>query len=72
MSKVRIFFQMIKFEHSIFALPFAYLGLVLASDGFPTLPIFLAVTLAMISARFIGVLLHSHQRRRHRRALTAR
>jgi 4-hydroxybenzoate polyprenyltransferase len=30
MSKLRTFLEMIKFEHTIFALPFAYLGMVLA------------------------------------------
>ncbi len=30
MSKIRTFLEMIKFEHTIFALPFAYLGMVLA------------------------------------------
>ncbi|RME82783.1 MAG: 4-hydroxybenzoate octaprenyltransferase, partial [Caldilineae bacterium] len=30
MTKVRVFLEMIKFEHTIFALPFAYLGMVLA------------------------------------------
>ena len=27
---------MIKFEHTLFALPFAFLGAVLAAEGFPT------------------------------------
>jgi len=58
MSKIKEFFEMIKFEHSIFALPFAYLGLILASNGLPTLPIFLAVTLAMVSARTFGMTLN--------------
>jgi 4-hydroxybenzoate polyprenyltransferase len=57
-SKVKVFFEMIKFEHSIFALPFAYLGMVLASNGLPTLPIFIAVTLAMVSARTFGMTLN--------------
>jgi 4-hydroxybenzoate polyprenyltransferase len=30
MRKVRIFLEMVRFEHTIFALPFAYLGMVLA------------------------------------------
>ncbi len=30
MSKLRVFLEMIKFEHTIFALPFAYIGMVLA------------------------------------------
>ena len=27
---------MIKFEHTLFALPFAFLGAILAADGLPT------------------------------------
>ncbi len=41
----------IKVEHTIFALPFAYLGLVLAHQGWPGLTPFLLVTLAMVGAR---------------------
>lgn len=51
MSKVKVFLEMIKFEHTLFALPFAYLGAFLASDGFPTLEKFVWITLAMIGAR---------------------
>ena len=35
LQRVRIFLEMIKFEHSIFALPFAYLGLFLAAAAGP-------------------------------------
>jgi len=38
-------------EHTIFALPFAYLGLFLAADGWPGWSPFLWVTLAMAGAR---------------------
>lgn len=41
----------IVFEHTIFALPFAYLGLFLAADGWPGWSPFLWVTLAMVGAR---------------------
>ncbi|WP_425800536.1 UbiA-like polyprenyltransferase [Desulfitobacterium sp. Sab5] len=51
MSKVKTFLEMIKFEHTLFALPFAYLGAFLASKGFPTLEKFIWITLAMIGAR---------------------
>ncbi|HEY4723283.1 MAG TPA: 4-hydroxybenzoate octaprenyltransferase, partial [Anaerolineae bacterium] len=33
MHQVRAFLDLIKFEHTIFALPFAYLGMVLAAHG---------------------------------------
>lgn len=42
---------MIKFEHTLFALPFAFLGAVLAADGLPTWPQLLWITLAMVGAR---------------------
>jgi len=41
----------IKWEHTIFALPFAYLGAVLAAGGLPPLDALLWITLAMIGAR---------------------
>jgi 4-hydroxybenzoate polyprenyltransferase len=43
--------EMIKIEHTLFALPFAFLGAVLAARGLPTLPQVLWITLAMVGAR---------------------
>ncbi len=57
-SKVKVFFHLIKFEHSIFALPFAYLGLFLAANGIPRLSVFIWVTIAMISIRTAGMCLN--------------
>ena len=51
MHKLKVFFEMIKFEHTIFALPFAYLGAFLAANGFPSLMKLFWITLAMIGAR---------------------
>lgn len=51
MNKLKVFLQMIKFEHTIFALPFAYLGAFLAAGGCPTGRQFLFITLAMVGAR---------------------
>jgi hypothetical protein len=45
------FLKDIKFEHSLFALPFAYLGLFLAEGGLPRFPVFIWVTVAMASFR---------------------
>ena len=42
---------MIKFEHTLFALPFAFLGAVLAADGIPELRQIIGITLAMVGAR---------------------
>ncbi len=54
-EKIRVFFEMIKFEHSIFALPFAYLGLFLALRGWPSGHLFFWVTAAMISFRSMAM-----------------
>jgi 4-hydroxybenzoate polyprenyltransferase len=53
-AKVRIFLELIKFEHTIFALPFAYLGLVLAARGLPSFHQFFWVTVAMGAARTLA------------------
>jgi 4-hydroxybenzoate polyprenyltransferase len=42
---------MIKIEHTLFALPFAFLGAVLAANGLPTLHQLVWITLAMVGAR---------------------
>lgn len=51
MHKLKVFFEMIKFEHTIFALPFAYLGAFLAAGGVPSAMKLLWITLAMVGAR---------------------
>ncbi len=43
--------RMVKIEHSIFALPFAYLGMIWAAGGWPGWKIFLTLTLAMVAVR---------------------
>jgi 4-hydroxybenzoate polyprenyltransferase len=50
-SKVWILLEMIKFEHTIFALPFAYLGAFLAAKGPPDLWTSLWILVAMFGAR---------------------
>lgn len=48
----RVFLEMIKFEHSIFALPYAMIALVWASPfGIPESKVFWLVLLAMVSCR---------------------
>ena len=42
---------MIKIEHTLFALPFAFLGAVLAAKGLPSLQQIIWITLAMVGAR---------------------
>jgi 4-hydroxybenzoate polyprenyltransferase len=48
---VRIALEMIKFSHTIFALPFALLSAVLAAGGWPPLSTLLKILLAMVGAR---------------------
>ncbi len=55
MKPLRAFLDLIKFEHTIFALPFAYLGMVLAAGGLPTLHQFVWITVAMAAARTFGM-----------------
>lgn len=43
--------EMIKFEHTLFALPFAFLGAVLAAEGVPTWQQIIWITVAMVGAR---------------------
>jgi 4-hydroxybenzoate polyprenyltransferase len=50
-QKLRTTLDMIKFEHTLFALPFAFLGAVLAANGLPTWRQALWITLAMVGAR---------------------
>ncbi len=51
MKRIRILLDLVKFEHTIFALPFAYLGMVLAARGWPGWRSFLWITVAMAAAR---------------------
>ena len=51
MQKIKVFFKMIKFEHTLFALPFAYQGAFLAANGVPPVLKLFWITLAMIGAR---------------------
>ena len=55
MTAVRHFLDAIKFEHTVFALPFAYVSMVLAADGWPGWRTVLWVTLAMAGARTLAM-----------------
>lgn len=48
---LRTFLSFVKFEHTLFALPFAYAGMVLAADGWPGTATFVWISLAMVGAR---------------------
>jgi 4-hydroxybenzoate polyprenyltransferase len=49
--KLRITLDMIKFEHTVFALPFALLGALLAGEGLPTARQTIWIVAAMVGAR---------------------
>jgi len=51
----RHFLDAIKFEHTVFALPFAYVAMVLAADGWPGWRVVVWVTLAMTGARTLAM-----------------
>lgn len=51
LDKLATTLSMIKVEHTLFALPFAFLGAILAANGLPTWPQLLWITIAMIGAR---------------------
>ena len=50
-QKLKTTLAMIKFEHTLFALPFAFLGAILAANGLPTWRQLLWITVAMFGAR---------------------
>ena len=54
-EKIKTFSELIKLEHSLFALPFAFMGSLLAANGLPSLRVCLLVTLCMIFARTAGM-----------------
>lgn len=49
------FFGAIRFQETIFALPFAYMGMVLAADGLPARHQLVWITVAMVGARTFGM-----------------
>lgn len=57
-DKTLIFFEMIKFEHTVFALPFAYLGYVFGAGGEIDLRVLFWVTVVMVAARTAGMCLN--------------
>jgi 4-hydroxybenzoate polyprenyltransferase len=55
MKQLRAFLFLIKFEHTLFALPFAYLGMLLAAGGWPSWAVFFWITTAMAAARTLAM-----------------
>src|SRR6187399_3139092 len=55
LSLPRRFASLVKIEHTVFALPFAYIGAFLAVDGIPSAYDLLWITVAMVGARSLAM-----------------
>ena len=51
----RLFASLVKLEHTVFALPFAYIGAFLAVDGVPAAAGLLWISVAMVGARSLAM-----------------
>lgn len=49
--RFKTYLELVRFEHTLFALPFAYGGMLLAARGWPGWEVFAWVTVAMVGAR---------------------
>lgn len=58
MVRAALFARLVKVEHTVFALPFAYVGAFLAVGGVPTAHDLLWITLAMVGARSLAMALN--------------
>jgi 4-hydroxybenzoate polyprenyltransferase len=54
----RLYYRLVKFEHTIFALPFAYVGAFLAVSGVPSAHDLWWITVAMVGARSLAMALN--------------
>ena len=50
-KKIALYLKMIKFSHSIFALPFAFTAALMAASGIPSAKQIFWIIIAMVSAR---------------------
>lgn len=55
---VRDVLSLVRFQHTLFALPFAYVGMLLAAGGWPGWSDFFWITLAMVGARTAAMALN--------------
>ena len=58
LEKIRIILEMIKFSHTLFALPFAFMGAILSARGIPSLDKILWIIVAMVGARSAAMFLN--------------
>ena len=74
LAKAQRFSAAIRFEHTLFALPFAYIGMLLAAGGLPTLGQFIWITVAMVGARTLAMtanrLVHQEEDGKNPRTVT--
>lgn len=54
-KKIPLLLGAIRIQETLFALPFAYIGMVLAADGWPGWATFIWITVAMAGARTLGM-----------------
>jgi 4-hydroxybenzoate polyprenyltransferase len=54
----RLYYRLVKFEHTIFALPFAYVGALLAVQEVPSAHDLFWITIAMVGARSLAMALN--------------
>ena len=57
-ARIRLYLDLIRFEHTLFALPFAYVGVLLAASGRFDADVWLWVTVAMVGARTAAMALN--------------
>lgn len=55
MKQVKVIFELIKFQHTIFALPFALISMLVCVDGLPSFRVIFWILVAMVSARSTGM-----------------
>ena len=58
MEKMKIYAEFIKIEHTLFALPFAYIGALMAAKGIPNLRILILILFAFTSFRSAAMALN--------------
>jgi len=54
-TKVKYFFKLIRVEHTLFMLPFVYIGAFLAANTIPNTRLLILITLALFSGRVIAM-----------------
>ncbi|MEK6657982.1 MAG: UbiA-like polyprenyltransferase [Nitrospirota bacterium] len=57
-EKIKVILEMIKFSHTLFALPFAFMGAILSARGIPSLDKIFWILIAMIGARSAAMFLN--------------